>query len=37
MGKKAGDKITIHVSVCSDAVEEYKQIRDIPYEVQVID
>jgi hypothetical protein len=33
MGKKAGDKITIHVSVCSDDQEQYKQIRDIPYEV----
>lgn len=36
MGKKAGDKITIHVSVCSDDQEQYKQIRDIPYEIAVI-
>ncbi len=33
MGKKAGDKIIIHVSVCSDATEQYKQIRDIQQEV----
>ena len=36
IGKKAGDTITIHVSVCSDAQEQYKQIRDIPYEVILI-
>jgi hypothetical protein len=36
LGMKAGDKITIHISVCSDAQEDYKQIWDIPYEVTLI-
>jgi hypothetical protein len=36
MAKKAGDKITIHLSVCSDLQEDYKQIWDIPYEVTLI-
>lgn len=34
--KKSWDKITIHVSVCGDDQEQYKQIRDIPYEVLLI-
>ena len=36
LGKKAGDEIIIHVSVCSDAFEEYKQIWDIEYRVRLV-
>lgn len=35
-GIKAGDEISVHISVCSDAVEQYKQIWLIEYRVQVV-